>query len=728
MADENKDRGSDFSEQDRTVLQNESGLSGKKGPGDSGPYLIVVEGPHQGLKIPLRQGDNALGRVMGSEILLEDQSVSRRHAVISGSSEGWTVEDMGSKNGTFVNKQKIYDKVVLGHGDLIQVGIYILRLITRPVPKEEEIKPPADWEGKTVMMQAGEDETATTAEPLTPAAAEYAGGAEVEQGADKLEKGDIEIPAEISSVEKKKKPLWWNILLLIIVLAVVCGGGFYLYSKFFSGSKKSKPSLETKTEEAVKPQVTSVEEGQKPSQPPVAEGQAGETGQQTPVQPATEPVPTSIPVFLDFASSPLPAEVYFQGQDYGQAPVKIQTKLDVDKTYTAEAEFDLKEIGVKRRETVTFSVKRDESMVPILFRGPIGVLKVMELPKDIELYLEGYFVYDPFNAKTAKVENVIFGKPVYIPYGKYVIELRASKELAGSGSYVKDIRYKREILVTEDSPIFELKVVDQDLAEFPVEIHSVPEGADVFVDANKVGKTPYKGIFPLGEHKLSLRKDGYFEYSQDLKMDMNILYKTEIELKTTAAGELINTGKYLMQKGQHKDAIGKLTDVFKQSPTPGETAEARYLIGSCFVYIGDLASAESYFQQALENEDVKQAAQLGLVTVFNSGGKKEQAVPLLVDVLINARDEDIKAEARRLFSVVSPLKSIIYVRTEPVGAKVFLNDKPLTELTPLIVPDLPLGAYRVHIEKEGFQSQDLNINLSVNEFNPILVNLKPVSQ
>ena len=87
----------------------------------------------------------------------------------------------------------------------------------------------------------------------------------------------------------------------------------------------------------------------------------------------------------------------------------------------------------------------------------------------------------------------------------------------------------------------------------------------------------------------------------------------------------------------------------------------------------------------------------------------------------------MKKEAATLFQQVSPLRSIMYIHSDPEGARVILNDKVMDQQTPLILPDLSLGNYKVRIEKEGYHPQDLSINLSVNEFNPVLVKLKPNS-
>lgn len=733
MGDEEKGK-KEFSEFDETVLQSEDGLGGGASEAP-GPYLIVVQGPRQGLKFPLSPGDNAIGRTMGADVLLEDQSVSRRHALVTQTKEGWTVEDGGSKNGTFVNGEKISEKVTIGHGDIIQAGIYSLRLITKRVSEEEEMKLPAEWEGKTVISEAkAGEETATNVEATgeVPAADAAAGGKALSEGAQGTGSADetssrIQIPQEISE-EKKKLPRWLLLIVIGVVSFVVIGGVAAAYFAFFYEPGGEIAAPPAKAGKLKKPKTVvpspwtvpgSTELPRASAWPPIVTMKPVPQGVQQPAQ---------IPVFLDFASSPLPAKVSFEGKDYGVTPVKIQATLDVDKEYFAEAEFDLSDVNEKMKEKVSFRVKRDESLIPVLFKGAIGVIKVMELPRDVDLYLEGYFLYDPFNARPAKLGNVVFGKPVYLPYGKYVIELRKAKEVVGSGEFVKDIRYRREIIITEDNPVFELKIAEKDLNEFPIEITSVPLNADVFIDGSKVGSTPYQGIFPLGEHTLILRKDGYFEAKDDFKMDMNVPVKKEVVLRTTLAGEGINAGKLLMQKGQYKEAIEKLTGVFKQTPTPGETAQARYLVGSCFVHLNDLVTAEGYFKQALEDPGMKHAAMLGLVSVYQGLGRTAEAIPNLVDVLLNATDETVKKEAQTLFQQVSPLKSIMYVRTTPEGAKVYLNDQLQKDVTPLIAPDLSFGNYKVKIEKNGYVPQELNINMAVSEFKPVIVNLQKVAE
>jgi pSer/pThr/pTyr-binding forkhead associated (FHA) protein len=92
--------------------------------------LIVRSGPQAGDRFALGDGTIRLGRHPDSEIMLDDITVSRRHASITRTAEGYVVTDAGSLNGTYVNHERI-DQTVLHHGDELQVGKFRLVLFER---------------------------------------------------------------------------------------------------------------------------------------------------------------------------------------------------------------------------------------------------------------------------------------------------------------------------------------------------------------------------------------------------------------------------------------------------------------------------------------------------------------------------------------------------------------------------------------------------------------------
>ena len=92
--------------------------------------LIVRGGAQAGDRFTLGDGRIRLGRHPDSEIVLDDITVSRRHASIERTPEGYVVTDAGSLNGTYVNQERI-DQAVLQHGDELQVGKFRLVLFER---------------------------------------------------------------------------------------------------------------------------------------------------------------------------------------------------------------------------------------------------------------------------------------------------------------------------------------------------------------------------------------------------------------------------------------------------------------------------------------------------------------------------------------------------------------------------------------------------------------------
>ncbi|HET6627105.1 MAG TPA: FHA domain-containing protein [Nocardioidaceae bacterium] len=92
----------------------------------SGSALLVVQrGPSAGSRFLLDTELVAAGRHPESEIFLDDVTVSRRHAEFRRGPEGYTVADVGSLNGTYVNRDRI-DEVPLQGGDEVQIGKYRL--------------------------------------------------------------------------------------------------------------------------------------------------------------------------------------------------------------------------------------------------------------------------------------------------------------------------------------------------------------------------------------------------------------------------------------------------------------------------------------------------------------------------------------------------------------------------------------------------------------------------
>lgn len=108
------------------------------GEGDTGALAGAVEGP----ALAVRSGGGlsgeifrltgervTVGRDSGSDIFLDDVTVSRNHAILTVTPDGVTLQDLGSLNGTYVNRRRIDASEDLSDGDELQIGKFRLAFI-----------------------------------------------------------------------------------------------------------------------------------------------------------------------------------------------------------------------------------------------------------------------------------------------------------------------------------------------------------------------------------------------------------------------------------------------------------------------------------------------------------------------------------------------------------------------------------------------------------------------
>jgi len=88
--------------------------------------LVVKRGPNAGSRFQLDKDLVSAGRHPQSDIFLDDISVSRRHAEFRRAGDHFEVSDVGSLNGTWVNREPIEQPVALGNGDEVQIGKFKL--------------------------------------------------------------------------------------------------------------------------------------------------------------------------------------------------------------------------------------------------------------------------------------------------------------------------------------------------------------------------------------------------------------------------------------------------------------------------------------------------------------------------------------------------------------------------------------------------------------------------
>lgn len=95
----------------------------KKGPRKA----VVTEGPKKGQTFELDR-ELTIGRADKCQVVLDDTYVSQMHARIFPKGEGFVLEDLGSTNGTYLNRRRITAPVELQRGDLVKIGKTVLEL------------------------------------------------------------------------------------------------------------------------------------------------------------------------------------------------------------------------------------------------------------------------------------------------------------------------------------------------------------------------------------------------------------------------------------------------------------------------------------------------------------------------------------------------------------------------------------------------------------------------
>jgi hypothetical protein len=100
--------------------------------GMDGPALVVRSGGGRAGEHFVPRGERTtIGRSPDCDIFLDDVTVSRKHSVVLQRDDGFYIEDLGSLNGTFVNRRRIEGAAKIESGDELQVGKYRLSFITK---------------------------------------------------------------------------------------------------------------------------------------------------------------------------------------------------------------------------------------------------------------------------------------------------------------------------------------------------------------------------------------------------------------------------------------------------------------------------------------------------------------------------------------------------------------------------------------------------------------------
>jgi serine phosphatase RsbU (regulator of sigma subunit) len=119
--------------------------------------MATLEVLSEGKKYELKEGQNLIGRLPDCPIPISHPTASGRHAVIHGEGGKFVLEDIGSRNGTFVNEQRIAGRVKLSHDDAIRFGQASARFLDPARAQAAAAVPGAAGPATVANLQAEED-------------------------------------------------------------------------------------------------------------------------------------------------------------------------------------------------------------------------------------------------------------------------------------------------------------------------------------------------------------------------------------------------------------------------------------------------------------------------------------------------------------------------------------------------------------------------------------------
>ena len=85
------------------------------------PTLVVRTPGQPALEVEIDQAEMHLGRSDDCEVVIDEQDISRRHALLRRAGRGFVIQDLGSRNGVFVNDEQVQDAEI-GPGDVVRLG------------------------------------------------------------------------------------------------------------------------------------------------------------------------------------------------------------------------------------------------------------------------------------------------------------------------------------------------------------------------------------------------------------------------------------------------------------------------------------------------------------------------------------------------------------------------------------------------------------------------------
>jgi len=176
--------------------------------------LTIIKGFNKGEVYPLEADEIIIGRGEENEIVLNIAEVSRTHAILTKAEEGFMIKDLGSTNGTYVDKKKIGGKYLLKPGDTVMLGEAIYMTYQADLDPEETLVAPRPEEIPAPDVTAVTPKPAEVPrEPAPPTAPRK-----------RKSKEQVLSKSQVTEKKKGKTWLWAGIGCVVVIFFLIVVG------------------------------------------------------------------------------------------------------------------------------------------------------------------------------------------------------------------------------------------------------------------------------------------------------------------------------------------------------------------------------------------------------------------------------------------------------------------------------------------------------------------------
>jgi serine/threonine protein kinase len=277
-------------------------------------------------------------------------------------------------------------------------------------------------------------------------------------------------------------------------------------------------------------------------------------------------------------------------------------------------------------------------------------------------------------------------------------------------------------------------------------VTSDPAGAGVWLDWKRMGTTPFdKSELPAGSHQLLIRKNGFADYKQTVKIPVNKLIVIPT-VKLTRLGKLtvitepadaeiiidnksVGKGEYTNDKmniGEHNIMVRKNGFKSYNEKIKIEVNKPLNISAKLSPLVGKVEILVRPYGNIFIDDQLKKEGTSSPYTTNLSGGLHNLKVvhPTLGEWIKKIEIED---ETPRKYLVDFTKKMRLTVVSDPGNAEIYINGKPTDDRTPKVL-ELKPGSYKIMVKKENFYpSPEKELNVSYDIYESIKVKENKIS-